>query len=448
MKKVLMLSGFLLACPFIPLISYSQAPPPSKAADPSCGPVRDPRLRAMADARRAGHTDEVNRILREARQNTEQSAPDSPLMALYLRRTAGTNGSDPEADLRRALEIDTRAFGANSCAAVQDFYQLTGLGHESDPAASERLLKQVIDRLDDSSDHLGLKSSFFNGLANIYLNENRIGDATAAFEQATRDCDLSHYIPGPCDMPRGQLAELYRKQGRAADADRLRSYNPDERDAWQLDQLNRHGSNAFDNGQYPEAEETYRRGIQLIQQHPEHIYGLIGGQYGMLGGVLEKEGRDDEAEQAYLRGLELMENAAGPKPPQSNYAESLNGYGLMDLYRRKGRLQEMEPILLRILAVQEKYLPPDNRAIQRTLTSLADVYRSEKKYTDARSLYERLLTGDEKTRGADNPVMLGPLTNYAEILCDMHDDAALAAVQARINMLQLIQDRPAQQKPH
>lgn len=77
MKKVLALSGFLLASSLIPLISYSQAPP-SKATDPSCGPVRDSRLRAAADARRAGHMDDYKRILWDARQATEQSVPESP----------------------------------------------------------------------------------------------------------------------------------------------------------------------------------------------------------------------------------------------------------------------------------------------------------------------------------------------------------------------------------
>ncbi len=200
------------------------------------------------------------------------------------------------------------------------------------------------------------------------------------------------------------------------------------------------------NGLYPQAELIYRRAIEFTQQHPEHIFGLLGGQFDLLGRVLEKEGHDTEAEQAYLRGLEVMENAAGPKPPQSHYAESLPFYPMIDLYRRRGRLAEMEPIIQHGLEIQEKYLPPENRGISFTLETLANVYREEKKYTEAKVIYERILAIQEKNLGPDDPGLLPTLTSYAGILRSLHDDSGLGAVQARINLLQLIQSRSAQQK--
>lgn len=409
--------------------------------------MRDAALAASMQAQRAGHFDEAKKIVWDARLATEQSAPDSPQMALYLRRTAGENGTNAETDLRRAMDIDTSAFGPNTCAVAGDLYALAFLYQTTNPVESERILKQALDMLDDRPEKLGMKSTFWAQLASLYVRQNRIAEATAAYEQATRDCDLSKYIPGPCDISRRELAVLYRKQGRTADADRLRSFNPDERDNWQLEQINRHASDAFKNGQYPEAEQTYLRAIQFVQQHPERIYALMGMEHNLLGRVLEKEGRDDEAEQAYLRGLQLMENAAGPKPPQSHYAESLPFVPLIDLYRRTNRLDQSEAIVLHALEIQQKYLSPDNRAIQRTLTTLAGVYQSEKKYPDARSLYERVLPAEEKNLGRDSPQLLHTLNGYANLLREMHDDAALAGVQARINMLQLMQ-RAAQQKPN
>lgn len=419
---------------------------PSFAAAQDCVPVRDAALIAATQAQRAGQKDEAAKIVWDAREATEQSAPDSPKMALYLRRTAGMNGSNAQADLQRAMDIDTKAFGPNSCAVAQDLYAMAFARQQSDPAETERILKRVISLLDDSPEKLGMKSTAFAQLASLYVNQKRTAEATTAYEQAVRDCDLSKYVPGPCDNFRGQLQSLYLDAGRTEEANRLRSYNPDERDYWQLEQLNREGAEAEKNGLYPQAELIYRRGIEFIQQHPEHIFGVLGGQFEMLGRVLEKEGRDTEAEEAYLRGLEMMENAAGPKPPQSHYIEFLPFHPLLDLYRRKGRLEEMEPIIQHGLEVQEKYLPADNRGVTQTLQTLADLYGQERKFAEARPLYERILAVEEKNTDPYSPTFLPLLDTYADLLRNLHDDSALAVVQARINLLQMMQSRSAQQK--
>src|SRR5256885_10610707 len=78
---------------------------PTLTVAQDCVPMSDPALRAATEAQRAGHPKDATKILWDARQATEQSAPDSPKMALYLRRTAGMNGTDAIADLRRAMEI-------------------------------------------------------------------------------------------------------------------------------------------------------------------------------------------------------------------------------------------------------------------------------------------------------------------------------------------------------
>jgi tetratricopeptide (TPR) repeat protein len=419
---------------------------PLTAAAQSCVPPRDPVLIAATQALREGRKADADKIIWDAVQATEQSAPDSPKMALYLRRSAGMHGTDPVAALQRAREIDTRAFGPQSCVVAQDLYTLAFVYQEKQPAEAQRILKQVIDLLDDSPADLSLKAPAFSQLALLYIREKRVGEATAMYELAVKDCDLAKPNPGTCDMFRHQLEGLYRDAGRIEDADRLRSANPDFRDSWQLQQLNRQAAESMKNGLYPQAELIYRRAIEFTQQHPEHIFGLLGGHFDMLGRVLEKEGRDREAEQAYLRGLEVMENAAGPKPPQSHYAESLPFYPMIDLYRRRGRLAEMEPIIQHGLEIQEKYLAPENRGISFTLETLANVYREEKKYAEAKLIYERILAIQEKNLGPDDPGLLPTLTSYAGILRSLHDDSGLGAAQARINLLQLIQSRSAQQK--
>ncbi len=145
----------LLSCVAVLLVTAL----PLTAAAQSCVPTRDPVLIAATQAQRAGHIDEARKIVWDGRQAIEQSAPDSPKLALYLRRTAGMNGADAVADLQRAMEIDTKAFGPNSCAVAGDLYALAFVHQETQPAETERILKQVIDLLDDSPEKLGLKST-------------------------------------------------------------------------------------------------------------------------------------------------------------------------------------------------------------------------------------------------------------------------------------------------
>jgi hypothetical protein len=142
----------------------------------------------------------------------------------------------------------------------------------------------------------------------------------------------------------------------------------------------------------------------------------------------------------------VEENAAGPKPPQSLYIRSLSFASLMNLYRRKGRLQEMEPVIRHGLEIQEKYLSPQDRGIAGTLQTLASLYSEEGKFADAKPLYGRILASEEKEFGIADPRLLPTLNSYADILRGLHDDAAVAMVQARINLLQLIASKSARQK--
>ena len=98
------------------------------------------------------------------------------------------------------------------------------------------------------------------------------------------------------------------------------------------------------------------------------------------------------------------------------------------------------------LEIQEKYLPPQDRGIASTLNTLANLYREERKFTNAKPVYERILASEEKDLGLNDPGLLPTLSSYADILRGLHDDAGVAEVQARINLLQLIQNQSGRQK--
>jgi tetratricopeptide (TPR) repeat protein len=434
MKKILVLFALLLA----PLSSYTQ----------TRRPAPDPVITAEVQALQEGRKADADKILSDAILATEQSAPNSPQLALYLRSLATLRrDSDSVGTIQRAMEIDEKTYGPKDSIVAEDMYVLASILRQKQPERSEKLLKDAIDLLlHRQPPELDIISLSVAELADLYVSERRFAEATSFFEEGLKECQSANSNPYICDDFRHQLEDLYRKQGRTEDADRLLPTYRDQ-ESVQVQELNRQARESEKNALYPQAEYTYRRAIDFVQTHPQHLFGMLGVQFDLLGQVLEKEGRDSEAEQAYLRGLEVEENAAGPKPPQSRYIQFLNFSELINLYRRKGRLQEMEPIIQRGLEIQERYLPGENQGLAMTLRTLADLYREERKFAEAKPIYERLLATQEKNPGPDNSALLPTLTSYADVLRSLHDDAA-AAVQARINSL-LIQSRSAQQiKPN
>jgi len=419
---------------------------PAIAAAQTRPPIHDPVITAETQALKDGRRADADKILLDAIHAAEQTAPDSPQLAEYLKRLSSLHGIQPGSDglalFQRAMEIDERVYGPNGSIIAEDMYMLANIYQfQKKPDQAERILKDAVALLrQNPNPDLDIFAITLSQLANFYISEKRFGEATPLYEEAVKDCDSVKPYPGTCDMFRHQLEDLYRRAGRTEEADRL---VPRERDVWQLDELNRQARDYAMKGLYLQAEDTYLRAVDFVQQHPEHLFAILGEQFDRLGQVLEKEGRDTEAERAYLRGLEVEENAAGPKPPQSHYAQSLDFHPLMDLYRRKDRLQEMEPIIQHGLEIQEKYLPPQNRGIASTLGTLANLYRDERKYAEAKPLYERLLAAQEKNAGPDDPGLVPLLSNYAAVLRGLRDDAGAAAVQARIKVIQKNSPQPS-----
>jgi hypothetical protein len=74
----------------------------------------------------------------------------------------------------------------------------------------------------------------------------------------------------------------------------------------------------------------------------------------------------------------------------------LDPHYLLDLYRSEGRRKDVEPLLQRVLEIQEQSLGERHRSVVQTVTTLAGVYKEEgekeeAKYAQALPLYERVL---------------------------------------------------------
>jgi tetratricopeptide (TPR) repeat protein len=212
------------------------------------------------------------------------------------------------------------------------------------------------------------------------------------------------------------LAELYKAQGRYAEAEPLyaRSLQIYEQ---KLGADHPHTATSLNNlallyksqGRYGEAEPLYARSLQIYEQklgadHPHTAQSLNN-----LAGLYESQGRYGEAEPLYARSLQIHELQLGADHPHT--AQSLNN--LAGLYESQGRYSEAEPLLARSLQICELQLGADHPDTAQSLNNLAGLYRSQGRYGEAEPLLARSLQICEQQLGADHPLTALSLNNLA-----------------------------------
>ncbi len=102
-------------------------------------------------------------------------------------------------------------------------------------------------------------------------------------------------------------------------------------------------------GRYAEAEPLYKRSLVILKKvlGPEHPRVALG--LNNLAGLYESQGRYAEAEPLYKRSLVIGEKTLSPEHP--NVAATLNN--LAALYQTQGRYAEAETLHKRSLAIKE-----------------------------------------------------------------------------------------------
>jgi tetratricopeptide (TPR) repeat protein len=416
------------------------------------GQASDPTQLAFTKAMRDGRLADAEKLLIEAISKLEQSDPNSPRLSDYLRKLAllldmRGNHSDAVALLEHAIEIDRSAFGPSNLRITNDLVRMASYSRmQGNLQEAEQLLNQALEieranegQLKSGSD-VSLAAGVLGSVASVYMDEHRWTEAEALMLEESKLCDNFEepYRAGYalCGSLPGRLAEVYSAEGRAVDAEQL---GLDKGRPPELVALNKIAEKYANDGLYPSAEDAYNRAIALaekIEADPKSRYGgLIVDEMNSLGQLFQKEGFKDRAEKTYLSALEIDEERAGAQPNSKGYAKMLNPHYLIDLYRSEGRLKNAEPLLQRVLAIQEQSLGEHHQIVARTITTLANVYEVEAKYAQALPLYERALAIQQANLGPDHPRLIGPLSDYAEILRKLHRDAEAAQVQEQIDTI-------------
>jgi hypothetical protein len=164
-------------------------------------------------------------------------------------------------------------------------------------------------------------------------------------------------------------------------------------------------------------KSCYCEAISLIEKNsnPDPTAWLVD-EYDRLARAIQKQGRDQEAEGLFKRALEMQEQAATPKRPDLAQYPPLAIIDLGNLYRDEGRLGEIEPILERWLALQERILGPRHLALAQTLIELGRIHEEEKEYSEAEPLFERALEIQQENLGAENRQLIPTLDQCAWLL--------------------------------
>lgn len=409
----------------------------------------DPILDSAEEALEAGRLTEAEGILSGPIQRAEQNEPHSPKLADYLEELSQVQhkrGKFDEAIASRksAQEIMLDVYGPTSSETELNTRELGELYREQRKTEdAEPYLKQALEiaranpKIPDLERLLVLEL-----LADVYENEKRWTEAEQLLLETKQACTEANKHYGPCLMMPQDLALVYRNEGKIEESDQLLSQGTFA--PAQEERLDVQAQRYQENGQYAAAEDARRRAISWVEENEGKLedpqrQASLANEYRSLGQVLEKQGRVDEAEKAYITSIEFEEQGISPHglkfPEGSSAFDLLDFDDLLDLCRAQKRLSDVEPVIQHAIELLEKLLGPQDESLVGALVTLAGLYQEEgedepAKYALAVPLYDRALQIRRSTPD-NHPPLDDVVSSYVDLLHKMHQDAKAADVESR-----------------
>lgn len=312
----------------------------------------------------------------------------------------------------------------------------------------EPLLTKALQLYEASESDSAIASGLEN-LGNYYVLQSRLSEAEPLFKRAlalrksgekdTNSSKVATDISG--------LAEIYEKQGHAADAETLHKqtleftekkhggesieyaeslarlghfYQSQDQYSKALDCLQRAfairqkvygaahplivesmddlGQLQLEMDNYKRAEELYKKAVQIEEELHGKKSRTLPRLLNALGRVYLMQGLYDQAEPEYKRALEIVEETDGAQHP--NTATCLNNMAW--LYRNQQRFQDAETALKTAQTIREKAFGPDHPVVAQNLINLADAYMARGEQLKAEPLLLRALRIDENALDPDH----------------------------------------------
>jgi CHAT domain-containing protein/tetratricopeptide (TPR) repeat protein len=244
------------------------------------------------------------------------------------------------------------------------------------------------------------------GLATLRMFEGRLADAESHLSRAVGIMEKNFGNDGPAfGAMLNKLGELYIREGRYSDAEatlkRALAILQNAPDAENFIAATLNNLAAL-----YEKQERVAEALPLMEQATILRERLLGPEDPEVAtssdnlGVLYLERGDYERAEALLkRALAIREKALGPEHP--DVARSLNN--LATLYSRLRRLEEGEAVTKHALSILEKNLPPGHPDFATVLNNLAGLYEAESRFREADAIYGEVLAMREKALPAGHP---------------------------------------------
>ncbi len=182
------------------------------------------------------------------------------------------------------------------------------------------------------------------------------------------------------------------------------------------------GTNLFDRGDYPHAEQQYRRALALFEQNLGLVHPDLGPPLNNLAAVAEKQGRSADAEQAYARAIAIREASFGERHP--GVGISLSNLG--ELYNRTGQHARAEVSFRRAAEIFEAVLGADHPNLASTLGGLGRALVAQDRLDEARPLHLRAQQILERALGPEHSFAAFPLVDLASL--ELAADNPVAAI--------------------
>jgi tetratricopeptide (TPR) repeat protein len=171
------------------------------------------------------------------------------------------------------------------------------------------------------------------------------------------------------------------------------------------------GLQAFGQGDVSGARPYFEAALELAETLVPTDYRLVES-LNYVGTTLERVGALEQAEQQFLRALEVAESIS--ETPDTYLVGALRSLG--SLYRSRSQLDQAEPLYRRALETLEVLLGPEHTDVAVGAVDLAVILFNREDYVDAESLYRRALRIRESALGPDHIDLAEILNNLATLL--------------------------------
>ncbi|MEM9456013.1 MAG: serine/threonine-protein kinase [Myxococcota bacterium] len=177
--------------------------------------------------------------------------------------------------------------------------------------------------------------------------------------------------------------------------------------------------NALTNlGRYDEAEQSYRRGMEIAAAAHGPRHPLVASMLNGLGVSLYLQHRLAEAEAEYQRAYEINLELLGPDHPDLLYSLG----NIAGCRRERGEYASALLAMRRVQALVERGFPPEHREVGTTLHNIGELLALRGDHEAALDHFDRSLPIRTKVHGPEDPYVANTLTARGETLLALGRD--------------------------